>query len=71
MANVQIKFHIVSIKYSVYTNLSSVNVSDGDVVKRGQSLGTIDTTPTGETVMNFQVWIGTTKQNPALWVAGM
>lgn len=57
--------------YSVYTNLSSVNVSDGDVVKRGQSLGTIDTTPTGETVMNFQVWIGTTKQNPALWVAGM
>lgn len=57
--------------YSVYTNLSSVSVSKGDTVKRGQSLGIIDTTPNGETIMNFQVWSGATKQNPALWVAGM
>ena len=57
--------------FSVYTNLSSVSVSKGDVVKRGQSLGIIYTSGDGETVMNFQVWSGTTKQNPALWVAGM
>ncbi|WP_333660319.1 murein hydrolase activator EnvC family protein [Chishuiella changwenlii] len=57
--------------YSVYTNLSSVSVSKGDDVKRGQSLGIIYTTAEGETVMNFQVWSGTTKQNPASWVAGM
>ena len=57
--------------YTAYTNLSSVSVSKGDVVKRGQSLGIIYTSGDGETVMNFQVWNGTTKQNPASWVAGM
>ena len=57
--------------FTVYTNLSSVNVSKDDRVARGQLLGLIDTAPTGETVMNFQVWNGATKQNPALWIAGM
>lgn len=57
--------------FTVYNNLSSVNVSKGDQVQRGQLLGLIDTTPEGETIMNFQIWNGTTKQNPALWIAGM
>lgn len=57
--------------YSVYTNLSNVSVSKGDEVKRGQSIGIVYTTNEGETIMNFQVWSGTTKQNPASWVAGM
>ncbi len=57
--------------FTAYTNLSSVNVAKGDGIKRGQALGTIDTTSDGQTIMNFQVWSGTTKQNPALWVAGM
>lgn len=57
--------------FTVYTNLSSVNVSKDDRVARGQLLGLIDTAPGGETIMNFQVWNGATKQNPALWVAGM
>ena len=57
--------------FTVYTNLSSVNVSKDDRIARGQLLGLIDTAPTGETVMNFQVWNGATKQNPALWIAGM
>ena len=57
--------------YTVYTNLSSVNVSKGDKVGRGQLLGLIDTAPSGETIMNFQVWSGTTKLNPAHWIAGM
>lgn len=56
--------------FTAYTNLSSVSVSKGDKISRGQSLGTIDTTD-GQTVMNFQVWNGTSRQNPALWVAGM
>lgn len=56
--------------FTAYTNLNSVSVSKGDKISRGQSLGTIDTTD-GQTVMNFQVWNGTSRQNPALWVAGM
>lgn len=56
--------------FTAYTNLSSVSVKKGDHVTRGQSLGTIDTTD-GQTVMNFQVWNGTQRQNPAFWVAGM
>ena len=57
--------------FTVYTNLSTVNVSKGDKVGRGQLLGLIDTSPSGETVMNFQVWNGSSRQNPALWIAGM
>lgn len=56
--------------FTAYTNLSSVSVAKGDKISRGQSLGTIDTTD-GQTVMNFQVWNGTSRQNPAHWVAGM
>ncbi|MBF0596836.1 murein hydrolase activator EnvC family protein [Faecalibacter rhinopitheci] len=57
--------------FTTYSNLTSVNVAKDDRVSRGQLLGLIDTTPNGETIMNFQVWNGATKQNPALWIAGM
>lgn len=56
--------------FTVYNNLSFVSVKKGDHVKRGQDLGRIYTETTGDTILNFQVWNGTVKQNPELWLGG-
>lgn len=56
--------------FTVYNNLSFVSVKKGDHVKRGQDLGRIYTETTGDTILNFQVWNGTAKQNPELWLGG-
>lgn len=56
--------------FTVYNNLSFVSVKKGDHVKRGQELGRIYTESTGDTILNFQVWNGTSKQNPELWLGG-
>ena len=39
----------------------------GDKVKTGQALGTVDTIA-GESQLHFQIWKGTTPQNPELWL---
>lgn len=55
--------------FTVYHNLSNVFVQKGDNIKRGQKLGRIYTDTSGQTILNFQVWKGTSKQNPSIWVA--
>lgn len=55
--------------YTFYGNISSLYVHQGQSVKTGQSLGKIFTDPdTGVTKMQFQLWNGTTKQNPMSWL---
>ncbi len=53
---------------TVYTNLSSVSVSVGSKVSTKQTLGTIYTNSDNVTEFNFQVWKGSSKQNPAAWI---
>ena len=53
--------------FSFYCKLGSVNVKVGDKVKTGTIVGTVDTID-GETQVHFQIWKGTTPQNPALWL---
>lgn len=54
---------------SVYANLSSIKVKKGMKVKTGQPLGTIATNSSnGTTILKFQIWKGTTCQNPELWL---
>lgn len=55
--------------FTVYGNLSFVSVKKGDKVKRGQDLGRIYTESTGDTILNFQLRNGTSKQNPELWLS--
>ena len=54
--------------FTVYQNLSSVNVSVGDKVAIKQSLGKIRTNADGKTILKFMVSQNTTYNNPATWL---
>jgi len=53
--------------FSFYCKLGDVSVKAGDKVKTGDILGTVDTID-GQTQLHFQIWKGTTPQNPILWL---
>ncbi len=53
--------------FTLYCKMKSVNVKEGDKVKTGDALGTIDTI-NGQTQLHFEVWKGKTPQNPETWL---
>lgn len=53
--------------FTLYCKMKSVYVKDGDKVKTGQKIGKIDTI-NGQTQLHFEVWKGSTPQNPELWL---
>src|SRR5690606_35389052 len=54
--------------FTVYQNLSAVSVSAGDEVTTKQSIGVVANT--GDIPeLQFQIWRGTTAQNPEAWIA--
>jgi len=53
---------------TVYTNLSSVSVSNGTKVSTKQKIGTVYTNSDNVSEINFQVWKGNSKQNPSSWI---
>ena len=56
--------------FTVYQNLSSVNVSKGDNVSRKQSIGRVRTNgETGKTVIKFLILQNTTYNNPSSWLS--
>jgi septal ring factor EnvC (AmiA/AmiB activator) len=55
--------------FTVYSRLSEVYVSKGQTVSSKQSLGRVWTDEDGKTILQFQVWKGQVKQNPAGWLA--
>ena len=56
--------------FTVYQNLSSVNVSKGDKVSRKQSIGRIRSNgETGKTVIKFLILQNTSYMNPAGWLS--
>lgn len=54
--------------YSVYSNLKTVSVSAGDKVSTKQSIGTVSTID-GQSKVHLEIWKGTEKTNPELWLA--
>ncbi len=54
--------------YTFYTKLERVLVKAGDSVKTGELLGTLTETE-GNSVIHFQLWSGTIKQNPEHWIS--
>lgn len=55
--------------YTTYSNLSTVYVKRGKIVKRGDRLGLIHRdSGTGSYVLHFELWHGKTKQNPSHWL---
>lgn len=57
--------------FTVYQNLSSVNVSKGDKVNIKQNLGKVRTTGEGKTILKFTISQNTTYINPASWLFNM
>lgn len=53
--------------FSMYCKMGNVSVKAGDKVRTGDTLGTVDTI-NGSTQLHFQIWNGTTPQNPSLWL---
>lgn len=54
---------------TVYSNLVDVNVKKGQKVKTKEVIGTIAFDEDKGSVLNFQIWKNTEKQNPQLWLA--
>jgi len=56
--------------FSVYRNLRSVSVSEGQKITTKQILGTVETdSATGLAITNFGIWKGMTPVNPAAWLS--
>lgn len=53
--------------FSFYCKLASVDVKAGDKVKTGDYIGVVDTID-GMDQLHFQIWKGTSPQNPELWL---
>jgi len=53
--------------FTLYCKLKTVSVREGDKVKTGSVLGTIDTI-NGQTQLHFEVWKGRDPQNPEHWL---
>ena len=56
--------------FTVYTRLSKIYVAKGQELTSGTKLGQVMTDEEGRTFLNFQVWQGQAKQNPASWIRG-
>lgn len=56
---------------TVYAHLAETEVSKGQKIQTGQSLGRLHVrAEDGQSTLQFQVWKGTTKVNPLPWLAG-
>ncbi|MDR2586278.1 MAG: peptidoglycan DD-metalloendopeptidase family protein [Prevotellaceae bacterium] len=53
--------------YTFYCKLGSVIVKTGDKVSTGDAIGTLAQT-NGTSTLHFELWKGTQKQNPELWL---
>ena len=53
---------------TVYINLATVTVKEGAKVATKQNLGTVYTNADGTSEFSFQLWKGTTSQNPRGWL---
>ena len=55
---------------TIYANLASINVKNGDKVRTGQTIGTIFTDPDedNKAILHFELRKERTKLNPMLWV---
>lgn len=56
--------------YTLYSNLSSIYVGEGEKVSQNQRLGVVFTNSKNKTFLNFQIWHKHKKLNPILWLKG-
>ena len=54
--------------FTFYCKLAKTSVKSGQKVAAGATLGTLETTDDDNSQLHFQIWKGSTKQNPAVWL---
>lgn len=54
--------------FTFYCKLGNVAVKSGQTVARGQKLGTLEPETKSSSSLHFQIWNGTSKQNPENWL---
>ncbi|NQU35125.1 MAG: peptidoglycan DD-metalloendopeptidase family protein [Bacteroidetes bacterium] len=54
--------------FTVYSNLDKVFVSRGDEIETKEIIGRIHTNLKGKTELHFEIWKGSSIQNPSYWV---
>lgn len=54
--------------FTFYCRLSKVNVKSGQKIQRGDIIGTLEGDGTNSSSLHFQIWNGTSKQNPEVWL---
>ena len=55
--------------FTIYQNLSTVSVTDGENVSAKQNIGKIKTDSEGKTVLKFKISQNTTYTNPSQWIS--
>ena len=55
--------------YTFYCKLDKVTVKAGEKLKTGQAMGALAASDENGSVIHFQLWHGTNKQNPELWIS--
>ncbi len=55
--------------FTVFAKLRTVNVTEGQTVKRKDVIGTVYTNAEGTTELQFQIWKNSTNLNPESWLA--
>ena len=53
---------------TVYSHLSDIFVREGDLVKADEPIGTVGES-LGGSILHFEVWVNTTKQDPETWLS--
>ena len=53
--------------FTFYCKLNRVVVKSGQTIKAGETIGVLDEVE-GNSILHFQLWNGTTKQNPESWL---
>lgn len=53
--------------YTFYCKLEKVSVRPGETIITGEEIGTLEASG-GTSMLHFQIWKGTQKQNPELWL---
>ncbi len=54
--------------FTFYCKLKKVVVKSGDKIKTGDVIGIVDDSDNGNSIIHFQLWKGTQKQNPEHWL---
>ncbi len=54
--------------FTFYCKLSKVYVKSGDTITTGTPIGVISTNEDGNAELHFELWKGTSKQNPESWL---